>query len=331
MEDIEVALCDPFSRHGEEVVRSRYGADVRERPLTWPQIGMSIEDFIETIVAKVNGVVAGRAFLEAVYYPFAEFGNLEVIPAFRGKGLASRIVADAVKRASEMGFLALHLQTDLDNTAAHRLYVRHGLMPAMQGKMLKLIRFLNYPALFHLLWEHPLALFQSHPVERLDEHVWELAWTDPLSEESLSIGLSGGSCQADSNGFGPGVKCFQLRSGDVSLRTDIVGPCVVSKGQTFDVGVEVANLGSTELKGTCRLLLNPGFAPGSETPGSAKFSVASNASEKVSLPVKILESFDDEILNPKVSSFPSVSIAVEVFLGDHVFWLSSQLKVEHQV
>ncbi len=326
--DVEVTALDPFSRHGEELVRSRYGPEVREQWGAWPQTGICIDNFRdkEVIVAKVDGVVAGRAILDAVYYPFAELENLEVIPAFRGRGLAGRIVADGTKRAASMGFLAVHIQSNLDNVAAHRVYAGQGFLPATQGEMRKLVRFLNYAALSHFLWEHPLALFECHSVEGSGLPVWELSWVNPIGGDKLAIQILGGSCQADSDGFGPAVSSFLLKSGEAHLKANIKGPRAVSRGQTFDLGLEIANLGPTESSGACRLLLNPGFRPGNATPGGVGFCLNPKSTEVLNLPVEVLDTFNDEVLS--ICSYRSVSTVVEVFAGDHVFWLSCQHKVE---
>lgn len=326
-DDIEVTLRDSFSRHGEELVRSRYAHEVRKW-LAWPQTGVSVENFRdkEVVVAKVNGVVVGRAILDAVYYPFAELENLDIAPAFRGRGIGGRLVADAIKRAADMGFLALQLQTELDNVTAHRVYAQHGFLPATQGEMLKLVRFLNYPVLSHFLWEHPLALFGSCPVERSGVPVWELSWTNPIGGENLAIQFYGGSCQADSGGFGPAISSFRVESTGASLRASAGAPRTIRKGQTLDLEIEIANTGSTDLEAACRLLLNPGFRPAPETQGSAALHVNAGSSEKVVLPVQVLESFNDEVLG--ICAFRSVSMVAEIYVGDYVFWLSCQHKIE---
>jgi len=326
-ENIEVTTCDEFARHGEEIVHAGMEGGVLyacRRAHTWPRVAASLEEFAEKekIVAKVNGVVAGRAVLEAVYYPFAELVNMEVAPHFRGRGVGSRLVEDIITRASEMGSLALHLQTDLDNPGAHRLYSRYGFLPARRGQMLRMIRFLNYPALDQFLHEHPLALVQSRPAGEL----WELSWMDHVSDDSLSIHLSGGSCQGDSNGFGPGVRRFAMRSGSTCLQADIRAPDIADKGEAFDLTVNLTNSGETHLKGACRLLLNAGCAPRDDTTGLVPLIVNPGSSETLVLPLVIGESFYDEPLK-RICSYPSLPIAAEVILGDRAFWLSSQVRL----
>nr|NIN64464.1 GNAT family N-acetyltransferase [Anaerolineae bacterium]NIN94701.1 GNAT family N-acetyltransferase [Anaerolineae bacterium]NIQ77763.1 GNAT family N-acetyltransferase [Anaerolineae bacterium] len=123
VDNIEVCFRDRFSTHGEELVRSRIGTGVMQSPMTWPQVISYTENWRDdqTLVMKVDGVVAGRAVLGAATYPFAELENLEVMPAFRRRGAASRLVAEAVRRASDMGFPIMHLQTFLNNKEAHAL------------------------------------------------------------------------------------------------------------------------------------------------------------------------------------------------------------------
>ena len=326
--DTDVKLRDSFSKHGEELVRSRYAAEVRTRWLTWPQTVDSTEEDLfrseEVIVAKVDGVVAGRAILDAVYYPFAEFENLEVVPAFRGKGIAGQIVAEATKRAADMGFLAIHQQVDLDDVAAHRLYAKHGFLPATQGKMLKLVRFLNYPALEHFLWQYPLSLYGSQPVEPSDATLWLLSWKNPLGQERISLQMRGGSCQADSHGFGPAITACEIRSDKVQLDASIAGASIVEKGHPFDVELKLINKGAADLEVAYRLLLNPECYPDPETTGGATLILRSNGSEKLTSPVQVSETFNNEVL--KISAYRSVSTVVEVFAGDYVFWLSCQHK-----
>jgi ribosomal protein S18 acetylase RimI-like enzyme len=324
IENVEVAFRDSFSAHGEDVVRSRIGRGMTKSAFTWPERPVDTENWrnYQTLVGKVDGVVAGRAVLEARMYPFAEIENLEVMPAFRGRGVGSGLVSEAVKQASDLGFLAIHLQTFLNNTSAHALYARHGFLPATQGEMLRMVRFLNYPALSHFLSDHPLAMFRSRPAD--DGTMWELSWTDAIGEDALVIGLSGGSCQFDSGGLGPGVKKLELRWGEISLEAGISGDSQASKGETVRVSVSVRNLGSGDMEGAFRLLLNPGFAPAPGTEGASDLAVAAGDVMETEMAVQVLESFDSDFW--KLSSYPSVSVAAEFFIGDHIFWLSHPLK-----
>ena len=308
---------------GEQVV---HGYDEMSFPCeacTWPNTAeLSEERQREPLVATVEGVCAGRCFLEIEQYPFAELQNIIVAPHYRGRGIGSALVADAIRRASQLGYLAIHLQVNKDNATAQSLYVKHGFQPAQQGERLRMIRFLDYPALALFLSRHPLAL----PSSRRDESgkLWEMKWEDGVSGDSLSILLSGGSCQGDSDGFGPGVGAFQLRCGAIDFRVDLTGPDVVAKGRESAMTLDIGNLGSTDAEGSCRLLLNPGFAPGQGTNGSGTFRVEAGASQRLDLPATVTDSFDTDFW--KHTCFRSVPVCVEVFVGEHVFWLAKQVR-----
>lgn len=328
MDETEIAPFDCFSEHAEEIIRARYDPRFRTRAHIWPDTGRTLENEREkeTLLARVNGVVAGRAILEALSYPLAEIVNLEVAPQFRGRGIASRIVAEAARQAAGMGFLAIHLQTDLDNIAAHHLYARHGFLPATKGQMIRLVRFLNYPMLSQFLSDHPLAMFRSRTSGLSEKPSCELSWTNFTGDDNLAIGLSGGSCQADSDGFGPGVSSCELRIGGNHLNVSLAGPREVNRREVFTAKIAVENRGNVPIDGACRLLLNQGFTPADSHRGGCKFQVGPGASEMVELPVKLAEGFTDELL-VKTGSYPSVSVAAEVFVRESVLWLSWPLKL----
>jgi len=312
--NIETAFWDESSAHGQEI--ARYATD-DTRPASafmWPKPCVSLKNWQreQILVVKADGVVAGRAVLGAIHYPLAEIENLRVLPHYRGQELGSRLVEDLVNRAAERGYLAVHLQTELDNRAAHALYTKHGFLPARQGESLRMVRFLNYPALSQFLRDHPLAMIHSGSGD--DE--WELTWTDPISGDRLTIGLSGGSSQRDSDGIGPGVASFRLHTAETGIEAKV-------SGQDLDLHVTVSNTGASKLSGNCRLLLNHGFDPLSD--GGAQFEAESGASCEMEFSVKTQDDFDCDLF--KVASYPSVPIAVEFFVGEHVFWLCRQVKI----
>ena len=321
---VNVGFRTIYQKHAEQVVHSYDGTPIPQEAHIWPSADeLGAVRSREPLNATLDGVCAGRCFFEAEHYPFAELQNLVVAPQSRGKGVGDALVADAIKRALELGYLAIHLQVARDNTVAHRLYTKHGFLPAQQGELLKMIRFLDYPALALFLSRHPLALPSSR--RNSTGALWEMKWEDAVSHDSIAILPAGGSCQADSDGFGPGVGAFELRCGGVQFRADVSAPNEVSKGREFVIGLRVENSGSTEIEGSCRLLLNSGFAPGGDTKGSASLRVAPGASESMALPVIVAESFDEDFW--KYSCFRSVPVCVEVRICEHVFWLAKQVKV----
>jgi ribosomal protein S18 acetylase RimI-like enzyme len=69
------------------------------------------------------GIVIGTADAASNVAELSYFG---VIPAERGRGVASRLLCQSLHAASSAGFAALTVSVDARNTPAMRLYARHG-------------------------------------------------------------------------------------------------------------------------------------------------------------------------------------------------------------
>lgn len=315
---------DPFARHGEELVRARYGPEVADHGFEWPQIGVTPEDFRdkEVIVSHIGGVVAGRAILDMAFYPLAELENLEVSPPFRSRGVGSAIVRHAIETASRAGFLAIHVQTARDNLTAQRRYAQNGFLPATRGEMLRVWRFLNLPALSQFLHDHPMALFDSR---RTSDREHTLRWADTGSEDELAVTIRGGSCQGDSDGLAPAVSALRLRSGSVKLTASLDADRSAQLGGTFSTRIALANEGPDDLAGGFRIGLNPGFHVASDYPGGERFSIPPGAAVERSVAVALDSDFPVATLG--VCAYPSVPITVDLLLGDHTFWLVAQALV----
>lgn len=316
------SVRDLFSRHGEELVRSRYGPEVADRGFAWPRIDVSRESFRDTevIVSRVDGVVAGRAILDMAFYPLAELENLEVYPAFRSRSVGNAIVRHAVELAARGGFLAIHVQTDLDNTMAQRLYAKHGFVPATRGKMLRVWKFLNLPVLLQFLHDHPMALLDSRQIAER-RHI--LRWFDTGSEDELEITILGGSCQSDSNNLGPAVSSLRLRSGQVRLTSELDVDPKVKPGATLSARMKLGNEGPEALAGGFRIGLNQGFRVASDHLGGERFTIAPGATLERSISVSVDSSFPLATLG--ICAYPSVPISVDFLLVDHTFWLAGQV------
>jgi hypothetical protein len=296
---------------------------VARRGYTWPSTGTTCEDFRnqEVIVARVNDVVVGRCILDAVFYPLAELENIEVLPAYRGRGVGSALVAEAVRRAAQMGFLAIHAQESKDDRRAQRLYARHGFLPATQGEMLRIWRFLSLPALTHFLYEHPFALFASKPAETPRAHL--LHWQDPVSEDYVSVTLSGGSCQRDSGGLGPAVSALSVRSRAVDLQTELRGQ--PTSQEEFSLSLTIRNRGPESVVGGCRVGLNCGFGIRSGHSGGQEFELAPHADLEFALSIGREPDFPQDVVGN--CAYPSVPVTVDILLGDYTFWLCAQVSV----
>ncbi len=322
MEQVIVETRDRFARHGEELVRSRYAAEVADRPFEWPHTGVTRENFRDTevIVARVDGAVAGRAILDMAFYPLAELENLEVLPPFRSRGVGRAIVRYAVETAARAGFLAIHAQTSKENVAAQRLYAYHGFMPATRGEMLRVWKFLNLPALSQFVHDHPMALLESAPASDR-EHV--LCWHDPGSKDDLAVTIHGGSCQSDSDGTGPALSRLRLRSGSLRIAASLDARPAARQGGTFSIHVTLSNEGEDELTGGFRAGLNPGFRMAPDCPGGQRLSLPGGAAIEHDLSITTESDFPVATLG--ICAYPSVPMTVDFLLGDHTFWLASQV------
>lgn len=317
-----VEIRHAHSTHSEEWIRARYAPEVADRGYEWPATGVTRGGFRnqEVIVARLDGVVAGRCILDAVWYPLAELENVEVVPASRGRGVGSALVREAARRAAEQGFLAIHAQTFHDETDAHRLYARHGYLPATRGEMLRVWRFLNLPVLAHFQYQHPFALFDSAPAGP-GEHL--LRWHDPHTDDELAVTLTGGSCQSDSRGLAPSVSALRLRSGETRLAASVTPSADCRACDDLTLTLRLVGEGAP-LEGGFRIGLNPGFHRAGDHPGGERLSLSSGEGLERTLAFRIGPEFQADLLC--IGSYLSVPVTVDFLLGDHTFWLCTQVR-----
>jgi ribosomal protein S18 acetylase RimI-like enzyme len=82
------------------------------------------EDAI-VLVAEVGGQVVGELGLNLARYGVADLG-MAVAPGWRGRGIGSALLAEAIDRAGKAGAHKIALQVWPHNTAAIALYERFG-------------------------------------------------------------------------------------------------------------------------------------------------------------------------------------------------------------
>ncbi len=321
---VTVGPRDDCARHAEDILIARYHPGIGDHGFEWPEVGITLGDFRnkEGIVARLGGVIVGRAMMDREFYPLAELVNLEVAPGYRGRGVGSAIVGHAIETAARLGFLAIHAQVVKNEVPAQRLYARHGFLAATQGEMLRIWRFLNLPVLEQFSRDHPMAVFETLAGGEPRAHL--LRWRDPLSDDELEVILAGGSCQFDSDGVGPAVSALRLRSSRVRLTGTVDAIPPVRTGESFAVGLSLANEGDCELPGGFRIGVNTGFRI-ADHPGGERFSLSPGASLKRTVMVHLTDTFPAHLL--RISSYQSVPMSVDFLLGDHTFWLAGQAKV----
>ncbi len=146
------------------------------------------------------------------------------------------------------GIWAIHVQTDLGNRAAQRLYARHGFIPARQGQMLRMIKFISFPLLSNFLSAHPLVRFDSRAIGSGGK-LWILEWSSLVNADCLTLILSGGSCQADSGGFAPSVAGVELCTADTAFKVNIDGTDEAVINNEVSLTLQICNNSSAHMEG----------------------------------------------------------------------------------
>lgn len=85
-----------------------------------------IDAIRHVVVAYHEGVAAGCGAFKEYSNGVAEIKRMYVLPAMRGKGIASMILAELEHWAQETGFLRCILETGLKQPEAIRLYKKCG-------------------------------------------------------------------------------------------------------------------------------------------------------------------------------------------------------------
>ncbi len=120
--------------------------------------------------------------------------------------------------------LAIHLQADIDNHVAQRLYRHCGFLPAQIGpQMLRMVRWLNYPLLTAFQDEFPLAQFSNEPAMSGDFTSRTLRWSDPITASTVALGLSVAPVRATAPAVAPASRGGVQQGGDPPVqRTEAV-------------------------------------------------------------------------------------------------------------
>ena len=91
-------------------------------------LGKVLETDARAIVAEVaEGEIAGFAVYRKVNRVTGSLLTLDVLPAYRRRGLGTRLVAACTERLEQLGVEKLQLRVALDNHEAQALYERLGL------------------------------------------------------------------------------------------------------------------------------------------------------------------------------------------------------------
>ncbi len=238
--------------------------DAPERHRYWPtheEEWVNRHHFRE-FVAEVDGVVAARIGLEAYCQPFAELVNLCVLPEYRRHGLGQMLTVAGQKLAAEMGFTILFLQTEMDNYSAHRLYAAQGWVPTAHGKMLRMVKLLDYPLVANFKRNHPLYQYRCY-AEPDVTNTWNMEWYAYVTEDSLKLILESGASRSDSGGIAPAIAGLEwnVGQGARSLKFGISHELAtdLEPGNHVEIQIQAANNGKNTEGGVFQLALPQGI------------------------------------------------------------------------
>ena len=80
----------------------------------------------EFLVGVLDGQLVAMGALRRTTPDRAEIKRMRVHPAFQRRGFGKAMLAALERRAIELGYAALHLDTTVIQVAAQRLYLAHG-------------------------------------------------------------------------------------------------------------------------------------------------------------------------------------------------------------
>jgi ribosomal protein S18 acetylase RimI-like enzyme len=329
---VVLRVADVEDRPRADAVRWSVGwADAPERHQQWPEADADwvARRYFREILAEVDGVVAARIGLEAYRPPFAQLVDLSVRPAYRRRGLGRLLTRACETEAARRGFRAVFLQTELDNAPAHHLYSSLGFVPTAYGKMLRLVKFLDYPLIEDFRRGHPLNQYWCTAVKDAPR-CWDLEWHAYITEDYLRLRMESGSSQSDSEGMGPALTGLSWRVGQgargINLRLQSEAVRDLEPGNYVELSMTLENTGGRMESGVFQMILPPGVLMHSPaTNRTRSFSWQAAPGETVTQPVtlQIEPTFDASLL--WYLNHGSLPVCLETYWERHRALLSSSL------
>lgn len=285
------------------------------------------QHYYRELVTDADGIIAARIGLEAYRQPFAELVDLSVRSDYRRRGFGDLLTQAALTEASRHGFPFAFLQTERDNHAAQRLYIQQGFVPTVTGKMLRMVKFLDYPLLADFLYRHPLAQYRS---TRISNIVYALEWVDYVTEDTLRFHLRSGSCISDSDGVAPSLPHLSWHSdnGQRQLKLTIEAEAVrgLDPGNHVELRLVVENTGKKAEEGIFQMTLPDGIRVTSPATNREQvFGWRAAPGERIEQPVtiQIEPDFDPAVLY--YLNYKTLPVSMETYWQGHRALLSTTL------
>ncbi len=267
MDETDFTIRDSEEEDRARTRQVRWSVGWAEPPThhrTWASVGAEAwvsHHYFREFVAEVNGVLAARVGLEAYCPPFAEISDLSVRPEYRRNGLGRILTQKCLDEAAKRDMAAVFLQTELDNRTAHHLYRSMDFFPTAQGKMLRMVRFVNYPLLAAFRQQYPLHQYRCVPVADVPR-TWSMEWSDYVSQSSLHLQLAGGATKSESEGVAPALRAFDWRSAEAERGLAVTFEAEalrdIEPEHYVELTIRAKNQGKKAESGVFEMILPPG-------------------------------------------------------------------------
>ena len=298
---------------------------------SWPEADADWQArrYYREIVAEVDGIIAARVGLEAFRQPFAELIDLCVRPEFRRLGLGEMLTRECERESAKRGFRALFLQTEMDNSAAHRLYTGLGFVPTAYSTMLRMVKLIDCSLLTDFQRAHSLTRYTCAPAPG-EARACILEWHAYITDDYLRLRMEGGASRSDSEGVGPAITGCDWCTGQGAraLNARLTPEAVrdIEPGNHVEITVDITNSGRSVEGGAIQLLLPPGISVTSPATNREKaFLWRAEPGETVTQPavLQVEPGFDAGVLHEL--NYGSVPVSAEVYWDRRRILLNASL------
>jgi GNAT superfamily N-acetyltransferase len=121
-------VCDLFAEYSKWLCRrlaQEYGAVVDAKSMLEHSLEC-MNAFLPPrgllLLALAEGAAAGCVCIRTINTSIAELKQMYVRPGFRGKGIGTALLQEAIRKAQQLGYLAVRLDSSRFMSDAHRLY-----------------------------------------------------------------------------------------------------------------------------------------------------------------------------------------------------------------
>ncbi len=131
MEDIQIRQYKPEDKKAIKALNKEsieeFGDSFRSKFPDLDEIeNVYLEDDGEFLVATKSGKIVGTGALKKISDQMAEVKRMRVSPDFQRQGIGEMILNELEKRAQELGYQVLELDTSINQPGAQAFYLKNG-------------------------------------------------------------------------------------------------------------------------------------------------------------------------------------------------------------